>query len=259
MSKSKLNIGIAGAGIAGLVAGTELQRAGHQVSIFESSSRTGGRIQSMEVGGLLVESGPEFIHGNQKETLGLLKKYHIKYDLINGKMYSARDGALRETYEMAEGWDQLLDKMNSLERDQPFQEFLEKSFMGNHFKELKKSAIRFAEGFDLADTSEASTKALLAEWKHEEAGQYRIPAGYGTLTFSIENEFKNLTGKIFLNHGVESVEWNSGGLRISVNGHKIFNMDKLIISLPLSLLNKTAPPLESIVFRPSLEEKQKAF
>jgi len=111
MSNHKIKTGIAGAGIAGLIAGMELQRAGHQVTIFESSARTGGRIQSLEVAGLLVETGPEFIHGNLKETLRLLKKYHIEYDSINGKMFRAQNGDLRETFDMSDDWDQLLDKM----------------------------------------------------------------------------------------------------------------------------------------------------
>jgi len=37
------------------------------------------------------------------------------------------------------------------------------------------------------------------------------------------------------------------------------NPDKLIISLPLSLLNQKKPRPESIVFHPSIDEKQKAF
>src|ERR1700692_4874095 len=96
----RYNIGIAGAGICGLVAGIELQGAGHPRSVFESRSRTGGRIESLQVGGLIVETGPEFIHGKLMETIGLLKKYQIPYDRINGKMYDARGGHLRVTYEM---------------------------------------------------------------------------------------------------------------------------------------------------------------
>jgi monoamine oxidase len=248
MSKFKLNIGIAGAGISGLVAGIELQRAGHHVSIFESSPRTGGRIQSIDVAGVLVETGPEFIHGHLKETLGLLKKYHIRYDLVHGKIYRAWDGKISETYEMADGWDQLLDKMKSLDEDLPLNEFLEKYFPGENFNQLKKAAIRFAEGFDLADTGRASTKALIREWEHEEAGQYRIPSGYGMLIHSAEKEFTNLGGKIFLNSRIERVDWDSGVLNLYVSGHKIINPDKLI-----------TPRSESVVFHPSIDEKQKAF
>jgi monoamine oxidase len=259
MSKSKLNIGIAGAGISGLVAGIELLHAGHQVSIFESSNRTGGRIETIEVGGIRIETGPEFIHGHLKETMRLLKKYHIRFEPIHGKMYRVSDGKIVENFEMADGWDLLLNKMKSIDEDMSLNQFLEKYFPGNKFGELKKTAVRFAEGFDLADTKKASTKALIEEWEHEESGQFHIPSGYGALIHSSENEFTNLGGKIFLNHRVKRIDWESDLISISVNEHAKFHLDKLLVTLPLSLLKQTTPPDESIIFHPSIDEKQKAF
>ncbi len=254
-----LNIGIAGAGISGLLAGTELQRAGNNVSIFEARPRTGGRIHSPLLDGIVIESGPDFIHGHLKETIRLLDKYEIPYEQINGKMYRVKNGHLQESYNMDDGWDQLIDKMKSLERDLPFQEFLNKYFSEDRFSDLRESAIRFAEGFDLADTRLASTQGLLVEWKNEEAEQYRIPGGYEKLIRFIENEFKSLGGKIFLNHRVETVEWNSNGVQLTVAGKPKISLNKLIVSLPLSLLNQSAPRAESIAFIPSLDVKRLAF
>jgi monoamine oxidase len=259
MANDKLNIGIAGAGIAGLVTGLELQRAGHTVSIFEARSRTGGRIQSISREGMIVECGPEFIHGNLEKTIGLLKKYNIGFDPIDGKMYGKRDGQLKETYDVVMGWDRLVTMMKSLVKDVPFREFLENNFPGDQYIELKKSAIRYAEGFDLADPEMASTKALNLEWEHEESEQFRIPAGYGTLISALENEFKNGGGKIFLNHSVESVHWKSSPIILGVRGNQKFSLDKLVISLPLSILNSSAPAEESIIFLPAIGEKVAAF
>jgi monoamine oxidase len=255
MTTHKLNIGIAGAGIAGLIAGLELQHAGHGVTIFEARSRTGGRIHSYKLDGMVVESGPEFIHGNGKETIRLLKRFNIPYEQASGKMYNTRGGQLRENYEMTAGWDQLLDEMKSISADLPFQEFLEKKFPGSRFIELRKAAIRFAEGFDLADTLTASTRALLAEWDHEDVEQYRIPDGYGILIRSLENEFESGNGKILLSHPVNHVCRNANEIRIRVNANQEFSMDKLIISLPLSSFNQMAPAAESIIFTPALEDK----
>jgi monoamine oxidase len=259
MPKFELNIGIAGAGISGLVAGIELLRSGHQVSIFESSQRTGGRIETIDVDGIWIETGPEFIHGHLKETLRLLKKYHISFEPIHGKMYRVSDGKISENYELADGWDQLLSKMKSIKEDMPLNQFLGKYFPGNEFGELKKAAVRFAEGFDLADTKWASTKALIAEWEHEDSGQFHIPSGYGALIHAVENEFRNLGGKIFLKHRVNRVNWESKVINIWVNDHTVFHLDKLIVTLPISLLNQTTPSSESILFNPSIDEKQKAF
>jgi monoamine oxidase len=160
---------------------------------------------------------------------------------------------------MGEGWDQLLVKMKSLKVDLPFHIFLEKYFRGDHFIKLRKSATRFAEGFDLADLKTASTMALIREWEHEESAQYRVPEGYGTLTSAMENEFKGKGGKIFLNHPIESIDWNSEKIILVLKDDIKFNIDKLMISLPLGVLNRSAPSSESIVFLPAIEEKQKAF
>ena len=259
MSTIKIRIGIAGAGIAGLRAGILLQQAGHNVQIFESRSQSGGRIQSLMVDGYLVEAGPEFIHDQSKETLELLDRYRISYTPAEGKMYRAREGGITETYEMVRGWDQLLKKMKTLNSDLPLGAFLEKHFQGNRFSELRKSAIRFAEGFDLADSQTASTQALAKEWGLEDSRQFRITGGYGTLIQAMTEEFYSFGGEILFEHVVESVVWYPGDIRISVRAHQPFHMDKLIIGLPLSMLNQTAPQIEQVSFFPSLDDQQREF
>jgi monoamine oxidase len=255
---NKYHIGIAGAGIAGLIAGRELLRAGHTVSLFEGRPRTGGRIHSLEVNGYVVETGPEFIHGKLRETLGLLKEYGIPYVLTEGIMYRSGGTGFTVSYDIVEGWDLLLNKMKTLEEDLPFSDFLSKEFPEERFRLLRNSAIRFAEGFDLADTTTASTKALFAEWEHEEAEQYRVPGGYQTLTHAIENEFRKRGGKIYLNHPLNRVDWNSNQILLS-GGNNKFIVDKLIVTLPLSLLNQSGLLSESISFSPSIDEKLDAF
>lgn len=255
---NKYHIGIAGAGIAGLIAGRELLRAGHAVSIFEGRSRTGGRIQSLEVDGYVVETGPEFIHGRLKETLGLLKEYEISYVPIDGIMYRSSGSGLSISYDIVEGWDQLLDKMKTLKQDLPFRDFLNTEFPDERFQALRNSAIRFAEGFDLADTAIASTKSLIDEWKEDEAEQYRVPEGYQMLTHSIEKEIRALGGSIYLNQALNRVDWNTNRIRLFA-GEEIFTVDKLIVTLPVSLLIQSGLLPGSIIFSPSIDEKLEAF
>ena len=258
MTENNLIIGIAGAGIAGLTAGLELQRAGNSVSIFEARSRTGGRIYSFDLAGTVVEAGPEFIHGYCKETISLLRKFKIPYESVTGKMYTARHGLLKENDEFIAGWDQLLKKMNSLEQDLPFSVFLEEHFPGSCYTELRNAAMGFAEGFDLADTEKVSTRSLFIEWREEDGEQYRIPAGYSTLISSLEEEFISGGGKIFLNHPVYEVESSGREVHIRVDEKRRFKVDKMIISLPFSAFNQMAPSNESIVFIPAINEKNAA-
>ncbi len=104
MTSVKCDIGITGAGVAGLSAGILLQQAGLAVHIFESAARSGGRIQSEQVSGFLIETGPEFIHGRAKETIRLLKKYKIPYVPANGKMYNISNGQILESDRISDHW-----------------------------------------------------------------------------------------------------------------------------------------------------------
>jgi monoamine oxidase len=259
MSSAKYRIAIAGAGIAGLAAGILLQKAGYAVQILESGAVSGGRIQSQTMNGYLIEAGPEFIHGNARETIRLLKKYHIPFVRSDGKMYSVRDGQLLETGYMNGEWDKLLIQMKKLKNDLPFGEFLLKYFPGKDHHEVRESAIRFAEGFDLADIKTASTQALAEEWLSGESMQYRIPGGYYTLVQSMENEFISAGGKILFQHVVDSVDWTANEIRVGVNGHQLFMMDKLIISLPVSMLNPVTTDIQRLSFNPSPEKELKTF
>lgn len=259
MSEQKLVIGIAGAGVAGLIAGIHLQMAGHRAKIFESGPMPGGRIKSIIVQGFLIEAGPEFIHGNGIETIGLLNKYQIPFVPSNGKMYQFRNGRFEPSGEVNGEWGELLDKMNDLDNDLPFSEFLNTYFPGALYNDLRNSAIGFAEGFDLADVKMASTKALVLEWMQEEAGQFRIPSGYHSLVRAMTDEFISLGGEFLFEYALESVNWNPGQIRITVRGKHEFSMDKLVISVPISMLSSSVPGTETVKFFPPLIEKQKAF
>jgi monoamine oxidase len=255
VSLPSLKIGIAGAGIAGLVAGLELQNSGHRVSIFEARSRAGGRIESFDIDGMIAESGPEFIHGNGQQTIALLKKFGLEYESIEGKMYRMVKGRIQPDEEWTPGWDQMLKKMKEIQQDVPFGEFLEKNFPEGKYLALRKAATGFAEGFDLVDTATASTKALIAEWEHEFGGQYRIRKGYGKLIDCLRTEFQSAGGKIYFNQPVRQVLRLSDSIRLTIFENISFDIDKLVVCLPFSAFNQAAPVHESIEFIPALDEK----
>ncbi|PSK35901.1 Lysine-specific histone demethylase 1A [Elsinoe australis] len=64
MNASKqLNIGIVGAGFAGLRCADVLLQHGHRVTIFEARDRVGGRVAQSDQLGHKVDLGPNWIHG----------------------------------------------------------------------------------------------------------------------------------------------------------------------------------------------------
>ena len=71
---------IAGAGMAGLVAAYELQRAGHEPLILEAQNRLGGRVQTLRepfADGLYAEAGAMRIPRAHALTLAYVEKFGL--------------------------------------------------------------------------------------------------------------------------------------------------------------------------------------
>lgn len=224
---------IIGAGPAGLMAARELSRRGHQVLLLEARDRIGGRCYTLNG----LELGAEFIHGDLPILLSLLKEARIAHHATAGAWVQLRSGEEQEAFN-ASGWSSLMQKLKSLEEDMSLQDFLTKNFSGNKYASLKDQAIAYAEGYDTADTSRASAKALYEEWaasEHEE--QYRIEGGCSALMDFLAKETQAYGGRILLEHRVSAIEVGDSRVCVTAAG-KIFNASQVIVAMPLGVLQK---------------------
>ncbi|MDO8672928.1 MAG: NAD(P)/FAD-dependent oxidoreductase [Dehalococcoidia bacterium] len=91
-----MNIGIIGGGLAGLVAGYELSKAGHKVTILERDSQIGGQVGTLEVEGVRLERFYHHIFTSDSQVIGLLKELGIesKLEWLSSKVGFFRDGRL---------------------------------------------------------------------------------------------------------------------------------------------------------------------
>jgi monoamine oxidase len=254
-----VQVWIIGAGISGLVAARRVQRTGLKTGVLEGRDRVGGRIWSIPDGNATLEAGPEFIHGRLGETVSLLQEYRIPFTATRGKMYYARNGRFSESPEYEADWDLLIRKMREIKNDLPFRQFLQQYFSEDQFRGLRESAIRFAEGFDLADISRASTISLAREWEQEEQEQYRIPGGYGQLTRALSEELKALGVPLLLNRRVTHLRWAENELLISSSDHEEFRGKKAIITLPVGVFHPLPGESGGLIFQPDIPDKRTAL
>jgi monoamine oxidase len=230
---------IIGAGAAGLMAASVLTDAGKKILMLEGRDRIGGRIHSIHYGDRVLEAGAEFIHGNLPLTLSILKDSGTDFVQVKGKMYNSFRGELTRDEDWGSGWHHLMKKMRELKKDLPLQEFLDLHFPENKYASIRRTARGFAEGFDLANVSDASTMNLYKEWSNEQDSQYRIPDGYGMLIEWLARRMEN-GFSLLLNHQVKKVIWERGFIRIKTSDEKEFSCKKILITIPISLLQNQA-------------------
>src|SRR5512138_2967690 len=83
MPSNKKTVTIIGAGLTGLSAAYDLQRAGWKVTVLEARDRVGGRVYSVRsfARGQVAEGGGEFIEENHTRMIALAKEFNIQLGL----------------------------------------------------------------------------------------------------------------------------------------------------------------------------------
>ncbi|HEY2721203.1 MAG TPA: NAD(P)/FAD-dependent oxidoreductase [Chitinophagaceae bacterium] len=231
------NIIIVGGGVAGLMIARELSAKGFIVTILEVDNRLGGRVHTIR--GLSfsqpVEKGVEFIHGNLPITIQLLKEAGIEYTPVGGEMGRIENGEWKTQEDFAIDWYEIMKKMNEVRDDLTMDEFLEKNFSDKRYEDVKKSILRFAEGFDVADTSKASVLALREEWMGEEDKQYRIPGGYDQLTNYLKKQCLECGCIIHTSSLVYEIQWEPNNVTVKTKT-QVYYSNKVIVTVSLGAL-----------------------
>lgn len=244
---------IIGAGITGLVAARELSDD-YSVAILEARSHPGGRIHSAREQGFVttIDAGPEFVHGTSEETIKLLKEAGIPVLKPEGKIYRKEKGKWKEMDEMVDGWDVLLRKMKRADEDETMDEFLQKHFSGDKYTELRRYARDYAEGFDVADTSKVSVKALYREWIESDE-MSRVIGGFGKLTEYIARKCVEKGVELELGTTVKQIDHQPGEVTVYASDGRKYDGEQCIITLPVSLLQMPAGKM-NINFTPPIDD-----
>ncbi len=228
---------IVGGGISGLTAARQLVKQ-YEIILLEALPRFGGRIWTIEAEDgfpARVEGGAELVHGEAEQTIKLLEEAKIPMVQVEGGFYRKKNGELQAEEDQIEGWTDLLKKMGGLEQDLSLSAFLNSYFGAPEFESLRKQAIAFAGGFDLADKDEVSVKYLYGEWSHQ-SEDHRVQGGYGRLVQFLVKDCEEKGCQLISNMLVKEIRWSAGHVQLLTDEGKIYEADKCLLTVPLGIL-----------------------
>ena len=262
---------VIGAGAAGITAAAALSSAGQKVTLLEARDRIGGRIFTLHDStcNAPVELGAEFIHGRPTEIWKLLKRHKVRITEVKGETWCSTGGKLSRCDFFADV-DKILEKMDDRKPDQSFENFLKgyrgRSANARDLEEAKKWATGYVSGFNAADPALVGVHWLVKETRAEEKIEadriFHSEHGYADLLGIFE---KQLAGKVAVktNTVVKKINWRRGNVEITAkgpNGESILSAQRVLITVPLGVLQSPVGQKGAIRFTPRLpDEKQNAI
>jgi len=246
---------IIGAGATGLMAARELTRAGKRVLILEARNRIGGRIYTFSGNGFSVpvEAGAEFIHGEAKVTINVLKEYGIAYAKTGGEFKQIRHGKQRGEI-TGEQYYKLEKLLRELKHDMPVDDFLNRYFSGEEFTALRQMVSGFMTGYEAADTKRASIFSFREDWfEMGETNQYRVKGGYGKMISALANEIVQGGSTLKLSTIAKTINWQKG--EVGDASGNTFLAKKILVTVPLGVLTEDSLLKDSMIFNPPLPDK----
>jgi monoamine oxidase len=268
VATSRFDVIVIGAGAAGLIAAAQLAAAGRSVALLEARDRVGGRIWTRREPGLSVpvELGAEFIHGSAPITRALLAQAGVAAIDSSDLHLSLRDGHIEPRDEFFPRMRRALAHTDALSRhDMSFDALLEQHLAGVLSPAERQRARLMAEGFDAADPSRASARAIVAEWSGDTLGsapQSRPRDGYETLLAALVAPLQPQRVRLHLQARVQEVRWSRGAVeaRCDFLGAPLtVQAPRAIVTVPLGVLLQSRQSPAAVHFSPPLSMKAEAL
>jgi monoamine oxidase len=264
----KFDVVVIGAGAAGLAAAARLAEERRTVLLLEARDRVGGRIWTREEPGLAVpvELGAEFIHGEAPVSRRWLQSAGKPVHDVPDAHWRIENGTLS----MSDGFFDEVQRAFRRNRerashDLSFAQFLDEVLKDDLSPRARAGARAMAEGFDAADTSRASSLALVEEWTNSsfiDSSQGRIEGGYSGLLKAMANALPASACTLKLQAVVSKITWKSGAVEVEGSSHGqrfVAVAPRVIVTVPLGVLQAPASDTAHITFDPPLTSKESAL
>jgi monoamine oxidase len=231
-----VKVAVVGAGLAGLTAAEELQRAGAEVVVLEARDRVGGRVWSRRLeNGAVVEMGAEFLLPGNTAIRELAKRFELGlWD--KGMRYGNRlprggdpvaPEELRAAAEAAGG------ALAGGAPDLSARRFLAGLDVSAGAREALLARVEISSAND-ADLVSARDIGGIAHVDEEPAPS--IAEGNGGLPLALA---RALGPAVRLGSPVEKIEWRAGAVRIGTGADEV-DADACVVAVPASVLDRIA-------------------
>ena len=115
-------------------------------------------------------------------------------------------------------------------------------------------------GYDTADPHKASVFALRNEWSNEDDdAQHRLDDGYCSMINYLANKCKENGGNVYLNSAVTQIDWKHETIKVTTITGDIYAAKKVIIALPLGVLQADRNEKGAIELYPPIKEQMRAI
>jgi monoamine oxidase len=260
---------IIGAGVSGLAAATALSSSGRSVLVLEARDWIGGRVLTREDPACQapIEFGAEFIHGLALDIWKPLQKENVNITEVEGDNWCAEKGSLSTCNFFSEVED-ILEKMDDRSPDESFCSFLQRccpdSKQNAKQQKARERALEYVSGFNAADPELVGVhwlvKGMRTEEKIEGDRAFRPATGYASLIDIFLDELSQADVSIQTSTVVEEIEWKHGHSKVRAHGPqgiKNLTAPRIIVTVPLAVLQAAPPELGAIRFIPSLPEPKR--
>lgn len=248
------DVGILGAGVAGLSAAAILKTAGLSVHCLEATPRIGGRILTIHdpLCPIPLELGAEFVHGRPPETFNIIRSANLKCFEHTGHAVYFLNGKPTQKGAVAETADQVMQHMANTKRrsDESFEQFLKRS---HHSTQTKNWARLQVEGFNAARSDLISVGSLINESaaadKIDGDRAFRILDGYDAIPQALLRAIADHPSVIHLNSVAQTIRWQPNQVEVGytntlTNAAQLLRCRRLIITVPLGVLQAGSPQFD---------------
>lgn len=265
---SILDVGIVGAGIAGLAAAYTLSASGLKCQVFEGRPRVGGRVWTQDG----VDLGSGRIHGSEENPIyDLCKENKIKmvgFEMENAQLYSPKGEADKSlAKKIDKNWEEIsgsiVEKIENL-KNQPGVSVLD--ILAHSIKEAELTSppdvakIYFEATNQLVHEHAADLAHLSAEGFTEgmDTGEddYILPGGFSQIADLLVKEAQKSVGML-LNAPVNTIALQPDGIiTLHTADGAIHPCKSVILAVPLGVLKASTqqvPGPATIAFMPPLD------